>query len=167
MIQVPVSIEMNTAPIYTTNWRKFRLIGGSFSNLAWQVELRRRDAVAPPSNEEEDDSRPVSIQMNAAPRYTTNWRKLWLISLPQKMLAFIGTFEKFFCRHMFWKFPCHIMCSTLCTPENDKRQKNKFLLSPWHFCDMQGSEKKISKSCGPLLHSLRPTDKSTVTAYPS
>ena len=58
MIQVPVSIEMNTAPIYTTNWRKFRLIGESIANVAWQVEMRKRDAVAPPSNEEEDDPIP-------------------------------------------------------------------------------------------------------------
>ncbi|MEC7617700.1 MAG: hypothetical protein VYD39_05785 [Bacteroidota bacterium] len=49
---------MKTAPTDTIHWRKFRLIGGSFSNLAWQVELRKRDAVAPPSNEEEDDPRP-------------------------------------------------------------------------------------------------------------
>ena len=109
---------------------------------------------------------PVSIEMNTAPIYTTNWRNFRLISLPPKMLAFIGTFEKFFCWHMFWKFPCHIMCSTLCTPENDKRQKNKFLLSPWHFCDMQGSEKKTSKSCGPLLHSLRPTEKKHCNSLP-
>ena len=109
---------------------------------------------------------PVSIEMNTAPIYTTNWRKFRLISLPPKMLAFIGTFEKFFCWHMFWKFPCHIMCSTLCTPENDKRQKNKFLLSPWHFCEMQGSKKKTSKSCGPLLHSLRPTEKKHCNSLP-
>ena len=109
---------------------------------------------------------PVSIQMNTASIYTINWRRFRLISLPPKMLAFIGTFEKFFCRHMFWKFPCHIMCSTLCTPENVKRQKNKFLLSPWHFCEMQGNEKKISKSCGPLLHSLRPTEKKHCNSLP-
>ena len=58
MIQDPVSIEMNTEPIDTTNWRKLWLIGGSFLNLAWQVKLRKRDAVAPPSNEEEDDPSP-------------------------------------------------------------------------------------------------------------
>ena len=58
VIQDPILIKMDTAPIDTTNWRKFRLIGGSFSNLAWQVELRKRDAVAPPSNEEEDDPSP-------------------------------------------------------------------------------------------------------------
>ena len=69
MIQVPVSIEMNTAPIDMTNWRKFRLIGGSFSNFAWQVKVRKRDAVASPRNEEEDDPSPY-LNWN---EYSAHW----------------------------------------------------------------------------------------------